>query len=297
MVLQVYALHHRILVTRPANVLGDSADAEERAPERTSSNANAPSTQSEASAQGAAEHAVAAQLAALRHEIALRDEFISTAAHELRNPISPVYIQLEHLKEAIRGSSEPIARPWLLAQLETMTVRFDRFLETLNRLLDASRLGAGHIVLLPEFCDLVEVTRAVLASVQREIQASGSTVELDAPQIVTGWWDRLRLEQIIGNLVSNAVRYGAGRPISLEIIAELDEARLSVRDRGIGIAAEDLSRIFQRFERAGNVGRSAGFGIGLWVVAEVCRAMGGKIEVESELGRGAVFTLALPRKR
>jgi signal transduction histidine kinase len=243
------------------------------------------------------ERAVADEVAALRHDIALRDEFISTAAHELRNPISPVYMQLEHLKTTIRASSEPIDHSWLMAQLEAMTARFDRFLETLNRLLDASRLGAGHLVLLPEHCDLVEVTRNALVSAQRELHASGCVVELESPATVTGFWDRLRLEQIVGNLVSNAARYGAGRPVSITIEAGRDEVCLRVRDQGIGIATEDLSRIFQRFERARNVGRSAGFGIGLWVVAELTRAMGGRIAVESELGRGAVFTLTLPRKR
>lgn len=267
-----------------------SAAYEEPGPERKAPPAAEPSS------PVAAEQTFTEQLAALRHEIALRDEFISTAAHELRNPISPVYMQLEYLKETIRASSSPIQPRWLLTQLEAITARFERFLESLNRLLDASRLGAGHLVLLPERCDLVEVTRVVLAAAQRQLEASECAVELEAPEAVTGWWDRLRLEQIVGNLVSNAARYGAGRPISIRIVEAPEAVHLTVRDHGIGIAAEDLPRIFQRFERARNVGRSAGFGIGLWVVAELCRAMGGKIEVESELGRGATFTVALPRR-
>jgi signal transduction histidine kinase len=253
--------------------------------------------QAPAGSSGGPEPTLEQQLAALRHEIALRDEFISTAAHELRNPLSPAYIQLEHLKETIRGSPEPIEPNWLIPQLEAMTARFDRFLETLNRLLDASRLGAGHLVLWPERCDLVELTRAVLGSAQRELHAAGCTVELHAPEPVIGFWDRLRVEQIVGNLISNAARYGAGQPISIRIVAEAEAALLSVRDHGIGIAAGDLPLIFQRFERARNVGRNAGFGIGLWIVAELCRAMGGSISVESEVGSGATFTVTLPRKQ
>jgi signal transduction histidine kinase len=268
-----------------------SAVSHEGRPERAADEELAPGT------TAATKPTMAEEIAALRHEIALRDEFISTVAHELRNPISPVYIQIEHLKETVRAAVEPIAPPWLLAQLESITTRFDRFLESLNRLLDASRLGAGHLVLLPEPCDLAEVARTVLASMHREIAASACPVHVDAPPSVTGSWDRLRLEQIVGNLVSNAIRYGAGRAISIRIVAQPEVAALSVRDHGIGIAPEDLPRIFQRFERARNVGRSAGFGIGLWVVAELCRAMAGKIEVESELGRGATFTVTLPRKR
>jgi signal transduction histidine kinase len=251
---------------------------------------------SEPTAPSEIDPAIAAQLAKLHHEIALRDEFIATAAHELRNPLSPVYMHLEHLKDTVRSAEQPISQAWLVAQLDAMTVRFDRFLETLNRLLDASRLGAGHLVLMPERCDLVEVTRSVLTSADRELRAAHCDVELVGPETVTGWWDRLRLEQIVGNLLSNALRYGAGAPISIRIAGDGDTARLCVRDLGIGIAAEDLPRIFQRFERARNVGRSTGFGIGLWVVAELCRAMGGAVDVESELGRGTAVSVVLPRK-
>jgi signal transduction histidine kinase len=240
--------------------------------------------------------ALAVELAALRHEIALRDEFIATAAHELRNPISPVYMQLEHLKESISAMQEPIAKPWLMAQLAAMTGRLDRFLETLDRLLDASRLGAGHLVLLPGPCDLVEIARAVLHASERELTAAGCTAQLDAPASATGWWDRLRIEQVIGNLLSNAIRYGAGQPISIAIATSPDEVLLTIKDRGIGIPADDLPKIFVRFERARNVGRSAGLGLGLWIVAELCRAMGGQITVASELGKGATFTVALPRR-
>src|ERR1041384_6546987 len=148
----VHALHWHTEVTGSANMLGGSSASRDAAPEDEPGDAVA------SRAGEATEHAIAEQLAVLRHEIALRDEFISTAAHELRNPISPVYIQLEHLKETIRTSSEPIARPWLMAQLEALTMRLDRFLETLNRLLDASRLGAGHLVLFPQPCDLGEGT-------------------------------------------------------------------------------------------------------------------------------------------
>lgn len=236
-------------------------------------------------------------LAALEREIALRDEFISTVAHELRNPLSPAYMQLEHLKDLVRGSDGPIAREWLSDQLDAMTARFDRFLQILNRLLDASRIGDGHLVLLPEPCDLVAVTRAVLAGAARELRAAHCVVSLDAPDDVTGWWDPLRLEQIVGNLLSNAMRYGAGEPIEIRIDAGDELARLQIRDHGIGIADDDRSRIFQRFARAGNVGRNTGYGIGLWVVAELCRAMAGTVEVHSVVGDGATFTFALPRGR
>jgi signal transduction histidine kinase len=250
----------------------------------------------DAACSQAATPAEVTQVADLHHQIALRDDFIATAARELRNPLSPVYMQLEHLKETLRAMPEPIAKPWLTAQLDAMTARLDRFLHALNRLLDATRIGDGHLALLPEPCDLVEITRAVLAASQRELQAAACAVTLDAPDTLSGSWDRFRLEQIIGNLISNAARYGTGQPITIRITAAPGEAHLQVIDRGIGIPADDLARIFGRFERADNAGRSTGLGLGLWIVAEVCRAMGGRIEVESVPGEGTTFSLTLPRK-
>jgi signal transduction histidine kinase len=177
-----------------------------------------------------------------------------------------------------------------------MAGRLDRLLETLDRLLDASRLGAGHLELRPEPLDLVAITRGVVSAADRVLRAAACPLAIEAPDAVLGSWDRLRFEQILGNLVANAVRYGAGQPISIRIAEAADHVQLTVRDHGIGIAADDQQRVFQRFERGCNVGRTAGFGIGLWVAAELCRAMGGRIDVASELGSGAEFTVTLPRQ-
>jgi signal transduction histidine kinase len=267
-----------------------------RMPDERASTEPAPRDGAPADGAGSGSRAeLIAQLARLEHELRLRDEFISTAAHELRNPLSPAYMQLEHLKEIARSASEPIEPAWLAGQLTSITARFDRFLDTLNRILDASRLGEGHLALLPEACDLIEVITSVLAAAELELRASQTPVQLAAPAAVVGWWDRMRLEQIVSNLVSNAARYGAGRPISVEVTATAGAARVIVQDHGIGISPADLPRIFHRFERARNVGRNSGFGIGLWIVSQLCRAMGGSIEVESEVGRGSTFQIELPR--
>jgi len=111
----------------------------------------------------------------------------------------------------------------------------------------------------------------------------------------TGAWDRFRVEQIVRNLLSNAIRFGAGRPIDVTITGDADSAVVEVRDRGIGISADHLPKIFERFER-GLEQRSGGFGIGLWVVRNVCVAMGGTVSVASEPGEGSRFTVVLPRR-
>jgi signal transduction histidine kinase len=141
---------------------------------------------------------------------------------------------------------------------------------------------------------LGEVVREVIGSFEAELGVARSRVALSERNEATGTWDRLRVEQVCRNLLSNAIRFGAGRPIEVSVDADQDFATLVVRDHGIGIAPEQQSRIFERFER-GLEQRSGGFGIGLWIVRNICVAMGGTVSVESAVGDGASFTVMLPR--
>jgi signal transduction histidine kinase len=121
-----------------------------------------------------------------------------------------------------------------------------------------------------------------------------SQLSIETPGPVTGRWDRMRLAQVLTNLLSNAGKYGRGKPVSISVTEAAGGARVTVRDRGIGIAAADRQRIFERFERAVSSNQYSGFGLGLWIVSEIVKAMGGDITVESALGAGAAFTVTLP---
>ena len=111
---------------------------------------------------------------------------------------------------------------------------------------------------------------------------------------VSGCWDRLALEQVTENLISNAIKYGAGKPIAISLSSDDGIARLSVRDEGAGISLDDQARIFGRFERAVRQRPHGGFGIGLWVAQQLVSALHGEIAISSQPGAGSDFIVALP---
>jgi signal transduction histidine kinase len=184
---------------------------------------------------------------------------------------------------------------WIQTQLHGVERRLHRVLETLDRLLDVSRLSTGRIDLQVEPMNLAEVVREVIDAFEGELAVARCQLTLSERGTATGVWDRLRVEQVCRNLLSNAIRFGAGRPIEIALDADHDFATLAVRDQGIGVAADQQSKIFERFEQ-GVERRSGGFGIGLWIVRTICVAMGGTVSVESAVGDGACFTVVLPRR-
>ena len=145
--------------------------------------------------------------------------------------------------------------------------------------------------------ELSALVREVAERFEPELTRAGSALRLHMSAETGGQWDRLRLDQVVTNLLSNAVKYGRGNPIQVETEATGGQVRLFVKDGGIGIASEDLSRLFNRFERAVSERNYGGFGLGLWITRQIVEAMGGRIHVTSQLGVGSTFTVELPRQR
>jgi PAS domain S-box-containing protein len=247
---------------------------------------------------GAVLDSVRARLQEVQHALVARDEFIATVAHELRNPVAPLMFQIRlaiDKSEQMASSGESVPTDWVQSQLRRIEQRLHRLLEMLDRLLDVSRLSTGRIDLQPESVNLALAVSDVLNTFEAELGVARCRVGFSQRGDAVGWWDRMRVEQICQNLLSNAIRFGAGRPIAISVEADQDFAILRVRDEGVGIAPELHTRIFERFER-GVEQRSGGFGIGLWVVKNICLAMGGTIGVDSQPGQGACFTVMLPRR-
>ncbi|HKE19100.1 MAG TPA: HAMP domain-containing sensor histidine kinase [Kofleriaceae bacterium] len=240
------------------------------------------------------------RIAELERALATRDELIGVVGHELRNPLSPVFLQAYHLMAELRKTKTgTVSTEWLVPRFELFVRGLDRLLERLNRLMDVAALQSpSGIALTDEELDLSRIADDVVLTMAREADTAGCSIEISTMGPVIGRWDRLRLEQIVGNLLSNAIHFAAGSHIEIVVRARsADAATLLVRDDGPGIALELQPRIFDRFERGDTQHKRGGLGLGLWIVRRLCERMGGRVAVDSQPGRGASFLVTLPRAR
>ena len=218
-----------------------------------------------------------------------RDEFLTVASHELKTPLTPLVLQLGQLQRALCDNDE------LLPLVEIARRQTARLADLADGLLDVTRLDEGAFKLRRERFDLAGLARQVADRFRPHAEAARCELLVDAPAEIFGNWDRFRIEQVITNLLSNALKYGRGKPVELRVSGREDGARLSVADQGIGITKENVSRIFGRFERAVSSRHYGGLGLGLYVASEIVESHGGCILVQSEPGAGSVFTVLLPR--
>ncbi|NOK16390.1 ATP-binding protein [Corallococcus carmarthensis] len=230
-----------------------------------------------------------------REAVSLRDEFLSIASHELKTPLTPLNLKLQALRRELDRTPGPVRRELVESYLDVGSRQLKKLAELVNDLLDVSRIAAGRLSLECAPVDLVELVRDVVAGYEGPAARSGSALQLECEDAVTmGVWDRPRLEQVVVNLVDNAIKYGQGRPIHIHLETRDGKAALTVRDQGIGISEESLPRLFGRFERAVSDRHYGGLGLGLYITRTLVEAMGGTVRVESRLGEGSVFTVELP---
>ena len=229
-----------------------------------------------------------------QEEVRERDEFLSIASHELRTPVTALQLQLQLIQ---RGARRPggLLPEVVAAKLVSLERQCHRIGVLVNELLDVSRLRLGRFELHREAIDLTAVVRETASQLAPEGARAGSALEVVAPDPVEGVWDRLRIEQVLTNLLSNAFKFGQGKPITLTVSGDAARAVLAVKDEGMGIAPADQERVFGRFERAVPTHRYGGLGLGLYIAREIVEAHGGAIALASAAGAGTTFTITLPR--
>jgi signal transduction histidine kinase len=223
-----------------------------------------------------------------------RDDFLAAASHELRNPLNALMLQLGGLRRAAQRDPSSLATPAMTGRLDRSEEQITRLVRLVDTLLDVSRIKSGRLDIEYAEVDLVAVAKSVVQ--QLDPIGDGVSVRLQAPPTLVGRWDPLRVEQVLTNLVSNALKYGDGKPVDVDISRDGDCAHIAVTDRGIGIPSDMVQRLFARFERLTPDHRRGGFGLGLWITRQIVNAFGGTIEVRSELGKGSTFSVALPRQ-
>lgn len=231
--------------------------------------------------------------AELQRAVRMRDEFMSLVSHELRTPLNALFLENQARKLHLERDGGAGLDP--RATVESDQRQIESMVRLIDDMLDVARLRHGRLPLRTRPADLAALAHRVAQAHAHTAAEAGATVRVDAPQPVPGEWDTFRIEQVVANLLGNALRYGAGGPVTLTVRpAEDGQAELVVRDQGPGIAPQDQERIFGQFERAVDAGGAPGLGLGLYIAREILASHGGTVCVESAPGRGAAFTVRLP---
>lgn len=231
----------------------------------------------------------------MAENIRVRDEFISIASHELNTPLTSLKLQAQFTDSEIKKAD---IQNYSIERFSKFVTLVNKQAEKLSRLIDAmldvSNFSTGKVILDLQKIDFAAVTRDVVDFFQAQSQKDNISLSIETPRPLFILGDQYRTEQVIENLLTNAIKYGIGGQVQVTVLAEGAVASLIVRDQGIGIATENIKRIFERFERGISSQNICGFGLGLYISKQIVEAQGGTISVESELGHGSTFKVQLP---
>jgi PAS domain S-box-containing protein len=232
------------------------------------------------------------ELAKAEEAIRLRDEFLSLAAHELKTPLTVLQLQLDTLHNRVDESGLRTA-----AKLQRASRSSERLANLVESLLDVSRIATGRFELDIKEFDIVESVSNVVDGLRPSAESARCDLTLDAAGTVVGAWDRVRLEQALTNLIANAIKYGAGKPIAVSVRRHGGEVMLQVRDHGPGVPETELERLFRRFERAASIRNYGGLGLGLYFIQAIVDAHGGSVTAHNMPDGGARFQITLPLRK
>lgn len=231
----------------------------------------------------------------LERAVRMRDDFMSIVSHEVRTPLNGLILEAQlrrmHLS---RGNLAAFSEDRLKAMVERDERQINSLIRLVEDMLDVSRIRTGKLSIRPKAFDLSHLVHGLVENFAAQASALQTRIELAHCDPLQGEWDEFRIEQVLANLLSNALRYGERKPVQVRVFAEGDMACVQVQDQGIGIDAQNQQRIFQQFERVAAQQASGGLGLGLYISEQIVLAHGGRIQVDSQVGAGALFSVYLP---
>jgi PAS domain S-box-containing protein len=226
-----------------------------------------------------------------------RDEFLSIASHELKTPLTTLKLQTQIAKKEIEnGDYEAFSEERAKSRLTQTDKQISRLVRLIDDMLDISRIRSGKLTIQREPIDFCSLVKDVIERMEPEfLHAKATPPRLNCTPPMLVFCDRMRMEQVVNNILTNALRYGKGRPIEINVECSTETICLSVADQGIGISHDNLERIFNRFERAVSANEISGLGLGLYITKQIVLSHGGTIWATSELGKGSTFFVEIPR--
>ncbi|MDD1976129.1 hybrid sensor histidine kinase/response regulator [Pseudomonas tussilaginis] len=234
----------------------------------------------------------------LEHAVRMRDDFMSIVSHEVRTPLNGLILETQLRKlHLARDNADAFALDKMRAMVERDERQINSLIRLIEDMLDVSRIRTGKLSIRPIQFDLSQLVAGLIENFAAQAAAAASSIEFKDQVPLPGVWDEFRIEQVVANLLTNALRYGANHPVQVRTFEQQDLACIEVRDQGIGISEQNQQRIFQQFERVASNPGNAGLGLGLYISEQIVLAHGGSIEVQSAEGKGATFTVRLPLPR
>ncbi|MEA9356194.1 hybrid sensor histidine kinase/response regulator [Bacteriovorax sp. PP10] len=235
------------------------------------------------------------QLTQLSQALKWRDDFLSIASHELKTPITSMRLQTQMAARSLQKSgSKDISPEKLEKYFMTSNKQLDKLTRLIDDLLDTTRIRAGKLTVDPIEVNFSQLMTDILERYEDQLAEANCHIESEIQKNIMVYCDPFRAEQVIVNLLSNAMKYAQGKPVAIKLRQEHGQAFLTIQDAGPGIAPEKLDAIFERFKRGNKHEGISGLGLGLYIAKQVMDAHHGSITVKSTPGLGSAFTINFP---
>jgi signal transduction histidine kinase len=233
--------------------------------------------------------------AELEIAVQTRDEFLCIASHELRTPLTALELHLGNLARLAGRPDPDLWQPRMQEKLKSASRQTGRLTQIIDNLLDVANIRTGRLDLAPVPMQVYRFCADIVDQWAEVAHTAGCALILECAERLTSFWDAYRMEQVLAHLLANAIKYGAGKPITLSVSDNEDAIIIRVRDHGIGVAHQAAERIFDQYERAVSPREFGGLGLGLFICREIIEAHGGHIYMRNRDDGGAEFEIAMPK--